>query len=115
MFLVGKRHHKDALLRYIRMAWLRSAMHNKSLWRVGPQAKVSFTYSPVLDPKLEQVSIDDRGVRSAWGIQYHYELQEYGIETELEIYDGDDHVFKGDVLEQAIQADLKFFRSHMQP
>ena len=58
--LVGKRHHKDALLRYIRMAWLRSAMHNKSLWRVGAQAKVSFTYSPVLDPKLEQVSIDDR-------------------------------------------------------
>jgi dienelactone hydrolase len=69
----------------------------------------------VKGPVMIQVSIDDRGVRSAWGIQYHYELQEYGIETELEIYAGDDHVFKGDVLEQAIQADLKFFRSHMQP
>jgi len=65
------------------------------------------------NPVLIQVSIDDAGVRSAWGIQYHYALQERGIPTELHIYDGSDHVFKDDVLEQAIQADLAFFRSHM--
>lgn len=58
--LVGKRHHKDALIRYLRMAWLRSAMHQQSLWRVGAQAKVSETYSPVLDPKMEEVTATDR-------------------------------------------------------
>lgn len=46
--LVGRRHHKDALLRYLRMAWLRSAMYREPLWRVGAQAKVSETYSPIL-------------------------------------------------------------------
>lgn len=58
--LVGKRHHRDALMRYLRMAWLRSAMHKKALWRVGAQAKISETYSPVLDPNMEQVSEADR-------------------------------------------------------
>ena len=65
------------------------------------------------NPVLIQVSIADTGVRSAWGIQYHYALQEHGVPTELRIYDGSDHMFKGDVLEQAIRADLAFFRSHM--
>lgn len=58
--LVGQRHHKDALLRYLRMTWLRSAMYRKSLWRAGAQARVSFTYSPVLDPKMPEVSVADR-------------------------------------------------------
>jgi hypothetical protein len=58
--LVGQRHHKDALMRYLRMAWLRSAMYRKSLWRTGAQARVSFTYSPVLDPNMTEVSVDDR-------------------------------------------------------
>jgi hypothetical protein len=58
--LVGKRHHRDALMRYLRMAWLRSAMHKKALWRVGAQAKVSETYSPVLDPNMTEVSSADR-------------------------------------------------------
>jgi len=58
--LVGKRHHKDVLMRYLGMAWLRSAMHTKSLWRVGAKAKVSPTYSPELDPKMEKVSPGDR-------------------------------------------------------
>jgi len=66
------------------------------------------------NPVLIQVSIDDTGVRSAWGIQYHYALREHGVPSELRVYDGSDHVFKGDVLEQAIRADLAFFRSHMQ-
>lgn len=58
--LVGQRHHKDALMRYLRMTWLRSAMHRKSLWRAGAQARVSFTYSPVLDPNMTEVSVEDR-------------------------------------------------------
>jgi len=64
-------------------------------------------------PVIVQVSMEDEGVRSAWGIQYHYELLEYGVESELRIYPGKDHVFRGDTLEQAIQADLAFFRAHM--
>ncbi|MEE4216055.1 MAG: prolyl oligopeptidase family serine peptidase [Xanthomonadales bacterium] len=67
----------------------------------------------VKTPVLVQVSMDDTGVRSAWGIEYHYELQEYGVETGLVIYPGEDHVFQGEVYEQAIRADLQFFRSHM--
>lgn len=58
--LVGKRHHKDALMRYIRMTWFRSAWYRKSLWRVGAQAQVSFTYSPVLDPKTAEIGDADR-------------------------------------------------------
>lgn len=67
----------------------------------------------VQSPVLIQVSIDDTGVRSAWGIQYHYALQEYGVPTELLVYDDDDHVFRGEILERAIQADLAFFRGQM--
>ena len=58
--LVGQRHHKDALMRYLRMTWLRSAMYRKSLWRAGAQARVSFTYSPVLDPKSVNIDEADR-------------------------------------------------------
>lgn len=58
--LVGQRHHKDALMRYLRMTWLRSAMYRKSLWRAGAQARVSFTYSPALDPNMTDVSVEDR-------------------------------------------------------
>ena len=58
--LVGQRHHKEALMRYLRMTWLRSAMYRKSLWRAGAQARVSFTYSPVLDPNMTEVSVEDR-------------------------------------------------------
>jgi hypothetical protein len=58
--LVGKRHHKDALLRCLRLAWMRSVMYRKSLWRAGAEAEISDTYSPVLDPKLIQVSAGDR-------------------------------------------------------
>lgn len=54
--LVGKRHHKDALLRYLRMVWIRSAMYRKSLWRAGARAQISQTYSPVLDPMAETLS-----------------------------------------------------------
>ena len=67
----------------------------------------------VESPVLIQVSIDDRGVRSAWGIQYHYALLEYGIDTELIAYPGEDHVFIGDTLSSAMQADLEFFRANI--
>lgn len=67
----------------------------------------------VKTPVMVQVSMDDRGVRSAWGIQYHYALQEYEVESELKIHPGEDHVFRGEVLERAIEADLLFFRKHV--
>lgn len=68
----------------------------------------------VRGPVQVQVSIGDTGVRSAWGIEYVYELQEYGVQTSLHVYPGTDHSFKGEMLEQAIQADLAFFRARMQ-
>lgn len=47
--LLGQRHHKDTLFRYLGALWIRSAMPSQSLWRVGACAKLSDTYSPVLD------------------------------------------------------------------
>jgi dienelactone hydrolase len=88
-----------------------NAVHGTDL--VTRDLNPSHYIDQVESPVLIQVSIDDAGVRSAWGIQYHYELQEYGVPTELRIYPGDAHVFTGDVLEQAIQADLRFFRALM--
>ncbi|MDQ2092314.1 hypothetical protein [Marimonas arenosa] len=58
--LVGQRHHRDALMRYLRMVWFRSAWHRRSLWRVGAHAKISTTYSPVLDPNTDKISDADR-------------------------------------------------------
>ncbi|SHK49462.1 hypothetical protein SAMN05444000_13311 [Shimia gijangensis] len=58
--LVGQRHHRDALMRYLRMVWFRSAWHRRSLWRVGAHAKISMTYSPVLDPSAADISEADR-------------------------------------------------------
>ena len=68
----------------------------------------------VRSPVLVQVSIDDTGVRSAWGIQYHFELVEAGQHSELVIHPGDAHVFSGAALERAIRADLDFYRGAMQ-
>ncbi|PWG15641.1 hypothetical protein [Salibaculum griseiflavum] len=47
--LLGQRHHKDTLFRYLGALWMRSAMRSQSLWRIGARAKLSDTYSPVLD------------------------------------------------------------------
>lgn len=57
--LVGKRHHKDALMRYLRTVWFRSAMHQKALWRVGAKANISQTYSPVLALNVAQDEVPD--------------------------------------------------------
>lgn len=67
----------------------------------------------IKNPVLIQVSIDDSGVRSAWGIEFHFALLEYGVATEVIIYPGDAHVFSGAMLERAIQADVAFFRAAM--
>ena len=67
----------------------------------------------VRGPVLLQVSENDDGVRSAWAIEYAYELQEYGVRAALLTYPGTDHSFKGEVLEKAIQADLAFFRAQV--
>jgi hypothetical protein len=66
--LVGKRHHKDALMRYLRMVWIRSAMYRKSLWRAGAQAQISQTYSPILDPNTDTLSVELRFDRDMMAI-----------------------------------------------
>lgn len=67
----------------------------------------------VSSPVMLQVTANDTGVRSAWAIEYHYALREFGVPTELKVYPGEEHVFSGDTLEKAIQADLEFFQSAM--
>jgi hypothetical protein len=66
--LVGKRNHKDVLMRYLRMVWIRSAMYRKSLWRAGAQAQISQTYSPVLDPNADTLSDELRFDRDMMAI-----------------------------------------------
>jgi hypothetical protein len=53
--LLGQRHHKDTLFRYLRVVWLRSAAPKWFLWRVGARADVSDTYSSELDPREKVV------------------------------------------------------------
>lgn len=67
----------------------------------------------VRGPVQVQVSLGDTGVRSAWGIEYVYELQEYGVPTSLHVYPGQDHSFRDETLERAVRADLAFFRAQM--
>ena len=88
-----------------------NTVHNTNL--VARDLNPSNFVDQVNNPVMVQVTIDDTGVRSAWGIQYHHQLSEYGVTTELRVYPGNAHVFSGDLLERAIQADLAFFRSHM--
>lgn len=49
--LLGKRQNGKALLAYIRVVHIRSAMWKKQLWRVGSRSKISFSYSRSVDPK----------------------------------------------------------------
>jgi hypothetical protein len=60
--LFGKRQRKETLFRYLMVLWVRSAMHDKELWRVGVRAKVSQTYSRELDadakPKAGEATYD---------------------------------------------------------
>lgn len=53
--LLGQRHHRETLFRYLGTTWLRAAAPRWSLWRVGARAKVSDTYSPELDHKAKVV------------------------------------------------------------
>lgn len=63
--ILGKRHHKGTLFRYLGAVWIRSAMRKQPLWRVGARAQISDTYSPVLDPS---------GPRARRGDDYDREL-----------------------------------------
>ena len=56
--LVGKRHHHNAMLRYLRMASFYGVMHSHSIWRVAVRAKISEAYSSVLDPDATEVTKD---------------------------------------------------------
>ncbi|GAB5510420.1 MAG: hypothetical protein Rhims3KO_18210 [Hyphomicrobiales bacterium] len=54
--LLGQRHHKETMFRYLGAIWLRTAAPRWALWRVGARSGVSDTYSPELDPKAKVVS-----------------------------------------------------------
>ena len=60
--LVGQRQRKATLFRYLMVLWLRSAMHDRELWRVGVRARVSDTYSSEIDvdakPKAKEATYD---------------------------------------------------------
>ena len=51
--LLGKRQNGKALLAYIRVVHIRSAMWKTQLWRVGSRSKLSFFYSGRVDPKSD--------------------------------------------------------------
>lgn len=66
--LLGTRQRKETLFRYLFVVWVRCLLVRQPLWRVGARAKVSDTYSPVLNakariPRGEQVT--DRSVLAA--------------------------------------------------
>ena len=49
--LEGKRLRAKSLFTGLRLLWFRAAKPKWELWRLGAQARLSKTYSPVLDPK----------------------------------------------------------------
>lgn len=49
--LLGKRQNGKALLAYLRVVHIRSAMWKTQLWRVGSRSKISFSYSRSVNSK----------------------------------------------------------------
>jgi len=58
--LLGQRHRIDSLMRYLRAVWLRSALYNQPLWKVGLVSKVSFTYSNLYNGVKTQLAETDQ-------------------------------------------------------
>ena len=48
--LMGKRFHANPMFKGLRLLWFRAAKPNWELWRLGAKAKLSDSYSEVLDP-----------------------------------------------------------------
>lgn len=53
--LLGQRHHRETLFRYLGAIWIKAAAPRWELWRVGARSGVSDTYSPELDPKAKVI------------------------------------------------------------
>ena len=47
---MGKRLHINAMVKGIRLLWFKAAKPNWELWRLGAKAKLSDSYSEVLNP-----------------------------------------------------------------
>ena len=62
-------------------------------------------------PIIIQHAVDDRGAAYKWSERLAKELYIRGKAYEFWTYPGDDHLFQGDMLEQAANRDAAFFRS----
>lgn len=61
-------------------------------------------------PIIIQHSVDDRSAAYKWSEQLAKELYMRGHAYEFHSYPGDEHLFQGEVMEQAAERDLQFFR-----
>jgi dipeptidyl aminopeptidase/acylaminoacyl peptidase len=62
-------------------------------------------------PIMIQHSVDDRGAAYKWSARLAKELYIRGHKYEFYSYPGDDHLFNGEMMEQAVERDSAFFRS----
>jgi len=63
--LMGKRLHINAMVKGIRLLWFKAAKPNWELWRLGAKARLSSSYSGVLNPTADRrtndaIEMDDR-------------------------------------------------------
>jgi len=64
-------------------------------------------------PIIIQHSIEDTGAAYKWSVRLAKELYIRGHKYEFHSYPGGDHLFKDEVMEQAVERDAAFFRSLM--
>ena len=63
--IMGKRFHPNAMLKGLRLLWFKAAKPDWENWRLGAKARISDSYSSVLDPKAPRrtsnpIEMDDR-------------------------------------------------------
>ena len=63
--LMGQRLHINAMIKGIRLLWFKAAKPNWELWRLGAKARLSSSYSGVLNPTADRrthdaIEMDDR-------------------------------------------------------
>ncbi|MDP4835527.1 MAG: hypothetical protein NWS01_00045 [Burkholderiales bacterium] len=63
--IMGKRFHPNAMLKGLRLLWFKAAKPDWENWRLGAKARLSDSYSSVLDPKAPRrpsnpTEMDDR-------------------------------------------------------
>lgn len=65
--IIGNRIHSEKILLGFRLLYLQAMKPKQELWRLGAEAAISTTYSPVLDPKgprkpKDAIEMDDRAI-----------------------------------------------------